>query len=182
MSDPGFDPAAYYDFDLARGTVRARSGARVLVLSDSVLGPLVSSAAANGDLTSVRRLGKQLGEQVVDSLGGSPDAASPEAVLTQACYLLGLYGFGRLGLERWGDALVAAIADAPELDEAQLGLAALLGGVFTSLGGREVACVPAELGKFVLVDPGIADLVFRWSQEGMGLAGILGHLVPGEPS
>jgi hypothetical protein len=145
-----------------------------------VLGPLVSTAAANGDLTSVRRLGKQLGEQIVASLDRAPDESSPETVITHAAYVLALYGFGRLELERWGDALVASVLEAPELDEAQLGLAALLGGVFTSLGSREVACVPAEVAKFVLVDPGIADVVFRWAQEGAGVAGIIANLVAGD--
>jgi hypothetical protein len=180
MTDTAFDPGGFYEFDLGRGTVRTQAGSRVVVLSDNVLAPLVSAAATQGDLTAVRRLGKQLGEQIVANVGGSVADTDPARVLGHAASVLGLFGWGRLGLERWGDALVATLRDMPALDEAQLGVAALLGGIFTSLGGREVACVPIEDGKFLLVDPGIADRVWTWAQEGTSLAGIVGRLVQGD--
>lgn len=180
MTDSAFDPGGFYEFDLGRGTVRTQAGGRVVVLSDNVLAPLVSAAASQGDLTAVRRLGKQLGEQIVANAGGDVEGAPADQVLGHAAAVLGLFGWGRLGLERWGDALVATLSDMPVLDDAQLGIAALLGGVFTSLGGREVACVPIENAKFLLVDPGIADRVWSWAQDGMRIAGIVDRLVQGE--
>ena len=61
MADGTFDPGGFFQFDLAHGAVRTRGGARVLVVSESVLAPLINAAVANGDLTAVRSLGSQLG-------------------------------------------------------------------------------------------------------------------------
>ncbi len=174
--EPTFDPAGYYDFDLSSGAVKLRSGARVLLLSDNVLGPLVSSAVSNGDLTAVRRLGKQLGEEAKVSLGESPGKLTSDVVLTHAATVVALFGFGKLSLERWGDALVARIHEAPLLDENELGIAALLGGLFSALAQRETACVPVGQSGFLVVDPGIAEEVWSWTQAGATLPTMIGRL------
>src|SRR5689334_11554679 len=118
----GFDPGAYYAFDLARGAVHTRHGERVLLLSADTVGPLVSTAVRHGDLTSVRTLGKRMGEDAMRSLGGDVKTASPEAVVTHARGILALLGWGTLGMERWGRALVVALEGAPQLDADRLGL------------------------------------------------------------
>lgn len=172
-----FDPGGYYAFDLARGAVHTRHGARVLVLSAEVLGPLVSNAARHGDLTAVRALGKHIGEDASRSLGMDAKSASPEAVLNHASGTLALLGWGMLSMERWGGALVLSLHGAPALDIECLGLAALLGGVLTTLGGRDVACVPVESGsRFVVVHPSIAETVWAWAKEGLPLGAIVGRL------
>jgi len=183
MAEARFDPGGFYEFNLAHGAVRTRDGVRVLVLSDSVVAPLVSAAVKNGDLTPVRRLGRQLGQLVESSLGSSVRDHSPEAVLGYTASVLALFGWGRLELTRWGDALVASVADLPELDDDYLGIAALLGGLFSELGDREVACVPsAEPGRFILVDPAVAERVWAWSRDGDDLPSIIGKLAPGGAS
>ena len=70
MAAASFDPSGFFEFDLATGSVHARGTGRVLILSDSVVAPLVSAAVGNGDLTSVRKLGRELGDCVVEQLGG----------------------------------------------------------------------------------------------------------------
>lgn len=180
MSQPRFDPAGFYQFNLADGAVRTRAGGRVLVLSDSAIAPLISTAVQHGDLTAVRRLGKQIGDQIVDSLGGPADERPPETVLGHAASVLALFGWGRLSLVRFGDALVARVEGAPALDEDHLGVAALLGGVFSSLAHREVACVPVDAERFLLVSPHVAEQVWTWSKEGHGLAAIIDRLDVGE--
>src|ERR1700712_1351612 len=137
----GFDPGGYFAFDLARGAVHTRHGERVLVLASDVLGPLVSTAVRQGDLTAVRMLGRRT-----------------------------------LQLERWGHALVLALEGAPALDNERLGLAALLGGVLTSLGGRDVACVPVDGTRFVIVHPSVAETVWGWSKEHKDLPSIIARL------
>lgn len=174
----GFDPGGYFAFDLARGAVHTRHGERVLVLASDVLGPLVSSAVRQGDLTAVRTLGKRIGEEAARSLASEVKSASPEAVITHANGMLALLGWGTLLLERWGNALVLALAGAPTLDPERLGLAALLGGVLTSLGGRDVACVPIDGTRFVIVHPSIAEEVWSWTKEGKDLASVVGRLQP----
>jgi hypothetical protein len=93
--------------------------------------------------------------------------------------VISLFGWGRLGLERWGHALVATLKSPPALDDDHLGAAALLGGIFSSLASRETACVPVGEGQFLVVDPGIAELVWDWSKAGEPLPAILARLSPG---
>ncbi|MFW5899366.1 MAG: hypothetical protein ACOCUN_02730, partial [Jiangellaceae bacterium] len=160
MTQTRFDPGGFYQFDLSEGAVRTRAGTRMLVLSTSGLTPLVATAVWHGDLTPVRRLGKELGEHVSEGLGGAASERSPEEVLGHAAGILALHGWGRLGMERWGDVVVVRLAGAPAIDDRSLGVAALLGGLFSALAGREVACVPADEDRFVLVDPAIAEEVW----------------------
>lgn len=172
-----FDPGGFFEFDLAGGEVRARGGNRVLVLSDTVVAPLVSAAVSNGDLTAVRRLGRHMGEEVSSSLGGAVEAASPETVLGHAATVVSLFGWGRLHLERWGDALIARLEKVPQLDADHLAIAALLGGLFSALAKHEVACVPVTPeGQFLLVDPQIAEQVWNWSRSGDDVPAIVGRL------
>jgi len=182
MTEPQFDPGGFYEFNLAQGAVRTRDGSRVLVLSDNVVGPLVSVAVRNGDLTAVRRLGRQLGRLAARSLGRSALACSPETVLGHVGSTLALFGWGRLAFSRWGDALVATIDNLPALDDEHLGAAALLGGLFSELGGREVACVPVGEATFVLVDPTVAEQVWTWAKAGDELPHIVAKLATSEKS
>lgn len=178
MTEPRFDPGAFYEFDLPKGQVKGRTGARVVVLSDEVLGPLVAAASSQGDLTPVRTLGHLLGDEVVSSLGGSPTDLTPETVLSHASAVFAMHGFGALSFERWGDALVIRVADAPQLDEAWLGLAALLGGMFSVTSQADVACVPVEPGRFLVCDPSIAGDVWNAAQSGASLGAIASSLAP----
>ena len=179
MTEPRFDAGAFYEFDLPKGRVKGRTGARVVVLSDTVLGPLVAAASAQGDLTPVRTLGTLPGEEVVASLGKSPMGLAPETVISHAAAVFAMHGFGSLTFERWADAMVIGVHDAPQLDEAWLGIAALLGGMFTVSTGSEVACVPVEPGKFLVVDPSIAGDVWNAAQSGASLGAIVGSLAAG---
>ena len=177
MADGTFDPGGFFQFDLAHGAVRTRGGARVLVVSESVLAPLINAAVANGDLTAVRSLGSQLGSIVASSLGGPSGSLSPSEVLGHAASVMSLYGWGRLRLETWGDALVLDVDGLPPLDEHNLPVPALPGGLFPPLSKSEVACVPvARTSKYVMVDPSVAEQVWAWSKGGENLAAITARL------
>lgn len=179
MSQTNFDPGGYFEFDLAKGAVRSRDGERLLVLSDNVVAPLVSAAVEAGDLTAVRRLGRQLGASAKGELGGDTGPLPAEDVLGAAAGLLGIFGWGRLTVDRWGDALVAILDELPGLDTEHLGVAALLGGLFSSLSDREVACVPVSNdGIFLVVDPSVAQQIWKWSRAGDDIATIVGRLAP----
>ncbi len=181
MSQLQFDPGGYFEFDLANGAVRTRGGERLLMLSDSVVAPLVSAAVGNGDLTSVRKLGRQLGASAREELGGDVAGRAAEDVLGCAAGLLSLFGWGRLQVDRWGDALVAILDQLPELDSEHLGVAALLGGLFSAMADREVACVPVSKdGIFLVVDPSVAQQVWKWSRAGDDVAAIVGRLAAPE--
>ena len=176
MTDTAFDPGGFFEFDLASGAVRTRGGERVLVLGEGALAPLVAAAVKNGDLTAVRKLGKQLGDAAAEGLA-STSSSTPEVVLARAADVISLFGWGRLTVDRWGDALSARVDGLPALDEAHLGVSALLGGLFSALADREVACVPvSEDGLFLLVDPSIAQQVWKWSRAGDGVPAIVARL------
>lgn len=181
MAEPTFDPGGFFTFDLGGGQVSTRAGRRVLMLSDTVLAPLVGAAVAQGDLTVIRRLGRHIGDEIRNTLGEGIDEMPVDLVLGHLGGVLALFGWGRIHLERWGDALVARIEQAPVIDAEQLALAALLGGLFSSLAGRDVACVPVgENVEFILVAPAIAETVWGWARAGERIAGIVARLeVPG---
>lgn len=176
MHDGRFDPSGFYEFNLTTGMVRARTGERVVVLSEDVLSSLVAAAARDGDLTPLRRLGELLGEQVLGGLDRPASVLSPEAVLGHASAVTALFGWGRLAFERWGPALVIALRDKPELDEDELGAAALLGGMFSELSQRQVSCVPTGDSRFIMVDFEVAETVWGWFKDGADLPAIVGML------
>ena len=179
MADAGthFDPGEYFAFDLNAGAVTAKHGGRVLIVSDNVIAPLVSAAVSNGDLTSVRQLGREFGESVAASLPASADSLGAEVVLSHAAGALAVFGWGRLSVQRWGDALVAELEQIPTLDDEHLGVAALLGGLLSALAGTEVACVPVDRrGVFLVVDPGVAQQVWKWARGGADIATMVGRL------
>lgn len=181
MADEDFDPGGFFQFDLAQGSIRTRSAGRVLVLSDRALGPLITAAVASGDLTAIRNLGSQLGTLVAGALGKAASLLPPSQVIGYAGSVMSLYGWGRLKLELWGDALVLQVDGLPDLDEDNLAVAALLGGLFSTLCSTEVACVPlARTAKYIMVDPSVAERVWAWSKEGDNLASIAGRLAPPE--
>ena len=177
MDAPRFDPAGYYELDVAKGTVRTRRGERVIILSDNVVTALVSAAARSGDLAGLRALGTQVGTEVREVLGDDPKRATPEAVLTEAAAVVATLGLGSLSVDRWGDAIAVRLDDAPEL--AETALQAFLEALLESMAGRAVACVSAA-GSFLVVDPGIADVVRGWAAGGASIATMVGRLGPGE--
>lgn len=180
MAIPSFDPGDFFRIDLAQGSVHTRGDERVLVLSDNVVALLVSAAVRNGDLTALRELGRVVGGHAEDSLGVPATEATPEDVLSHARAALALFGWGRLELERWGDALATSLTNLPMLDEDHLGVAALLGGLVSALADAEVACVPVGEGRFLVVDPTVAEQVWTWSREGADLSTLVAHLAKPE--
>ena len=177
MTESSFDPGGFFQFDLAHGAVRSRGGSRVLIVTEDVLAPLIRTAVSQGDLTAVRSLGSQLGALVSGSLGKNPGGAAPADVIGHAGSVMSLFGWGRLRLEQWGDALVLQVDALPPLDGDNLAVAALLGGLFSTLCGSEVACVPlARSSKYIMVDPSVAEQIWTWSKGGESLASIASKL------
>ncbi|MFK8000621.1 MAG: hypothetical protein AB8H86_13555 [Polyangiales bacterium] len=178
MESSQFDPSGFYEFDAASGAIKARGGQRVLVLSDALLAPLVAAAASSGDLTPLRTLGNGLGEHAKESLGGDAAGGTPEAVFSAASAVMSVFGWGRLEVERWGDALALRVESLPALDERRLAAAALLGGLLSSLSGEEAACVPVG-EQFLVVHPEAADSVWKLARSGGSVASIAASLQGG---
>lgn len=175
VDSPQFDPGGFYEFNINNGSVKTRSGERVLVLGQDVLGPLVSAAAASGDLTPLRALGSNLASHAKSAIAGAPADAAPADVFSAAAGVVGVFGFGRLEVERWGEAIALRMVDAPALDERRLANAALLGGLLSGLSGDEVACVPVD-DRFLVVSPNAADAVWKLARGGAAVADIVAAL------
>ncbi len=167
MTEPRLDPAGFYELDLSRGTVHTRAGDRVVVLTDHVARALLREPSV------LRDLGEAMGAEAARHLGDAP-SATPERALAEGAAALGVFGWGRLGFERWGDALVATLDEAPT--ESREALAALLTGFFSRLTGRAVECVPSGDGKYVMVHPAIAATVRSWAAGGAEVPAIVGRL------
>ena len=168
-----FNPAGFYELDVARGTVRTKHGDRVVVMTDNAAGALVSSALeAAPEL--LRLLGAKLGAEAARTLK-DVNGSSPQAVLNEAAAALGVFGWGKLGIQHWGDALVLTLDDPPAGTRTEA-LAALLGGFFSAVTGRELACVGPEPNRFLVIDPTILPAVAGWVGKGEGLATIVGKL------
>jgi hypothetical protein len=177
MTEPQFDPNGFFHFDLAAGEVRSRDDGRVLIVTESALASLVAIAVRGGDLTAVRELGNQLGKRVAGQLGKPAEELSPNVVIAHASSAVALYGWGGLRFERWGNAMVIEVEKLPPLDRENLAVAALLGGLFSTLAARDVACVPIDgTPRYVMVDPSIAERVWGWSKSGDDLATIISKL------
>lgn len=179
MQTPRFDPGGFYEFNLASGAVRTRDGERVVVVGEDTLSALVALAVASGDdLGALRALGERFGSHTRASLGDDPAGASPEAVLGHSASVLALFGFGRVSMERWGDAMVIRVASSPQLDETGAAAGCLLSGFFSKVSGRGVGCIPLGDSTFLLGDPEIADAVSGWAKQGLGVGEIIGRLAP----
>jgi hypothetical protein len=86
-----------------------------------------------------------------------------------------------LQLERWGDAIALEVEQIPPLDAENLAVAALLGGMFSTLSAREVACVPVgSSNRYLVVDPTVAERVWAWSKGGDGVGAIVSRLSSAE--
>lgn len=178
MESSQFDPSGFYEFDAASGAIKARGGQRVLVLSDALLAPLVAAAASSGDLTPLRTLGNGLAKHAKESLKGDALGGTPEAVFGAASAVMSVFGWGRLEVERWGDALALRVESLPALDERRLAAAALLGGLLSGLSGEEAACVPVG-DQFLVVHPDVADSVWQLARSGGNVASIAASLQGG---
>lgn len=176
MEEPRFDPGGFFEFDLANGTVKTREGARIVMFSEAVVGPLVSAAVRAGDVTAIRSLGHDIGKHARASLQTATDT-SIETVLGHAASSVALFGWGRMGFERWGQALIVTLQSMPQLDAHSLSVAALLGGLLTALHGEDVACVPiSKTGSFAVVHPTIAEQVWSWAQSAQDVASVVARL------
>ena len=175
-----FDPAGYWEFHLASGAMRTHGGQRVVPVPEDVLASLVAHAVHAGDAAALVRLGEHLGREVRNALGADAKGMTPEAVLGQAAAIVTLFGLGKLGMARWGDAVVVSLDGAPQVDASREASAALLSGLFSTLGGAKVACVPVDDTRFVLVHPDAEGGVRALAKSGAKLADVVSQL--GEPS
>ena len=175
MAEAQFDPGGFYQFDLQEGSVRTKDGARVVVLSDTALAPLVSAAVKSGDIGALIGLGSHLGTLAKANLGANPVETTPEGVLAHASSVVSLFGWGKLGFERWGEALALTVDGAPTFGDGGTALGAFLTGLLSALGDQPADCVPVG-ERFLVVSPQAADQVRGWAAGGDDMPTIVGRM------
>lgn len=155
METSTFDPTRAVVFDLARGQVALEVGnGQPLVGLLLVPTEVMATACGQLDATVVRQLGSALGKAAgtrararLAQASSSSDSrldASLEAVVEQLGGELSLGGFGALGIERWGQALVVRVEGYPLAGQGQELLAGYIESALLVLTEREVTAFPLE--------------------------------------
>ncbi len=172
-----FDPTHSVQFDLDRGRISVHgSEARLLVPAEALL-RLCAGAGDDGVKDFGRGLGTEIGRRVGARLG---DGSSVSAMVEQLGGELALAGFGSLGVEVWGRALVLTVTDSPLGGDGDALLAALLEGAVQRALARDASIVRLERAdgkaRLVVLRRTTADAVRRWLSEGVSWADALARL------
>jgi hypothetical protein len=126
-------PNSSISVDFAAGAV-ASGGTRQSVLAAETLTLLLKSAREEVRAEAGRAIGTTVGSNAKASLAGAQlnaDAAGPEQVLNHLAGEFALHGYGMLKLERWGQALLCKVENAPVEDDVFLGN--MVGAAFSQL-------------------------------------------------
>jgi hypothetical protein len=173
-----FNPSGSVSFDLVKGRVDC-GGEHVLVPADA----LVDLCRAAGDEAVAdfgRRLGTTVGRRIANHLQDAASQAGIEEVLEHLGGELAVLGFGSLGLERWGRALVLTIDGGPFGQQLDRLLGALLEGALQRAFGRD--CHAAKLMRadrqvrFLIASPASASRVRDWLGSGLSYGDALTRL------
>jgi hypothetical protein len=175
---PRFDPTRAVVFDLTRGQLRDDEGnGRLNVPADALL-RLCLAAGVEARRDFGRGLGSEVGRRIQRRLGDGAGNVGAEAWVEHLGGELALLGLGNLSFERWGKALVVAVAGAPHGAEELI--AALLEGALQRALGRDTAAVVLgtadDFVRLALLNPQAADRARGWLAEGARWTEVLERL------
>jgi hypothetical protein len=130
-----------------------------------------------------RRLGTEAGRRTADALGSGVAGASLESLLEHLGGNLALMGFGSLGLERWGKALVFTLDTSPFGAHGDALLSAVIEGALQRAAGRDVEAVVLgrddDRVRLVVLSARAARSVRAWLDEGRSWGEVLSRLHQG---
>lgn len=141
MAEPAFDPSGAVRFDVTSGAASDARGARLVLVPTAALEALEQTTP--GALTHLGgEVGRGCGARVAARLGGDDGvrAATLELVVSHLAGELAIAGLGAVHVERWGRALVLAVANPGVSSDGFLGAA--LSGALAAASGRDVAIAP----------------------------------------
>lgn len=173
MTQSTYDPSGAVTFDLARGRVGMEKAPDMILAPREALHKLCEAAGPEAAQTFGRVMGRLMGQRVID---GTPDfaKASPEQFIDRAHVEFALVGLGVVTLERWGNALLFVVDDAPLPTSV---VAAILTGYMQAVTARKVACVPIMADKkrarFFATDPSLAGTLISWLKQGASWGEVL---------
>jgi hypothetical protein len=185
MASGRFDPQSSVAFDLRRGVIELQGvSGQVLIPADALLS-LSQSADPEVAKDFARRLGTEIGRRLGERLGEA-SRASLESVLEQLAVEVSLLGFGLLGLERWGQALVLTLRGSPfgAAGDGMIGF--LLEGVLQRAFGRDAGVVRLmrddTVVRFLVTGRSTVELVQVWLSSGSTWSEALARLQGGGAS
>lgn len=172
-----FNPSGSVSFDLVRGRVDC-GGDHVLVSADALV-DLCRAAGDHAVSDFGRRVGTAAGRRIAERLGDTSHA-SLEEVLEHLGGELALLGFGSLGLERWGRALVLTVDGGPFGQQLDSLIGAVLEGALQRSFGRDCHAVRLMRDdrqvRFLIASAAGAGKVNEWLGSGMSYGDALTRL------
>jgi len=167
MAAPSFDSTRAVQFDLPRGSVRARgNGDPLLLVPSAALAELARSAPPEAVDALGRALGSAIGRGAAARMG-DPRAASMEEFITQLAGEAALTGIGVVSMERWGRALVVVIEESPLT--ATL-LVPVVASALEAASGRKVWCTlltrDERQARVLMASERAAERVRGWIASG----------------
>jgi hypothetical protein len=187
MSNPPFDASKAVTFDLSRGQIQKDGADPRLLVSASALVTLCRAAGADAASVFARASGESIGAAIAqrfERAGTNAAGAAIDAVLEHLSGELGVAGFGRLSMERWGQALVLVVDHGPGMDAGDELLRALLGGAVGGAAKLDLECVrltrEGDRARFLIAGRKGAQKVKQWLGAGVSWGEALVRLHPAE--
>lgn len=183
MAIAPFDASKAVTFDLARGHLQTPDTNRGLLVPSAAIAELCRGADDDVVLALGNRLGESVGRAVEAELrrgGTSVRGAGLEEMVDHLDGHWALMGLGRLGIERWGRALVAVIDDSPLDDAGDPLIAQVLAAALAPATSARLACVrlhrDGARARFFVTTKAGADRIREWLGAGVPWAEALVRL------
>jgi hypothetical protein len=174
---PPFDPTHSVQFDLDRGRITLPGSDPRLLVPAEALARLCAGASTDTVKDFGRGLGTEMGRRVMGRLA---DGGSVSSMVEHLGGELALAGFGSLGVEVWGRALVLTITDSPLGPDGDALIAAVLEGAIQRAVARDASVVRIDRSngkaRLAVLRPSTADSVRRWLREGTSWGDVLTRL------
>jgi hypothetical protein len=174
MPSPPFDPSKAVTFDLSRGQIRDEGAHPRVLVPAAALFALAAAADPDAAASFAREVGASIGAAVAhrfERAGTSARAATLDEIAEQLGGELSIAGFGVLGIERWGRALVFVVDDGLAQPDGDRLLAPLLAAAVTRATGIEARSVrltrEGRRARFLISNLSAAERVRNWIDSGV---------------
>ena len=187
MSNPPFDASKAVTFDLSRGQIQKEGTDTRLLVSASALVALCRAAGADAAAMFARQTGQSIGAAIAarfERAGHDVGGAAIDAVVEHLSGELAVAGFGRLSVERWGQALVLVVDYGPATEAGDELLRALLGAAVAGAAKLQLECVrlarEGDRARFFIAGRRGAEKVRQWLGSGVSWGEALVRLHPAQ--
>ena len=187
MSNPPFDVSKAVTFDLARGQIQKDGSDARLLVSANALVALCRAAGVDASSVFARATGQSIGAAIAtrfERAGTDVGRAAIDAVVEHLSGELAVAGFGRLSMERWGQALVLVLDHGPATDAGDELVRALLGAAVAGAARLDLECVrlarEGERARFLIAGRKGAEKVRKWLSSGVSWGEALVRLHPAQ--